>query len=99
MQSRTFFFIIFILSSSLFFLCTYNPYLALNICGSLCKESDLSLNYIQLTSMITSALALIIVVISNYYLQKRILLEKERMATDRLNIDEIHAELEALQHS
>lgn len=49
--------------------------------------------------MITSAFSLIIVVISNYYLQKRILLEKERMATDRLNIDEIHAELEALQHS
>ena len=69
------------------------------MCGSLCEESDLSLNYIQLTSMITSAFALIIVIISNYYLQKRILLEKERRATERLNIDEIHAELEALQHA
>jgi len=61
-------------------------------------EDHLSLNYIQLTSMIASAITLILLIIANHYTQKLILLEKERLATDRLNIESIHAELEALKN-
>lgn len=57
----------------------------------------LSLSYIQLSSMLSSAMALILFVISNYYAQKTILKHKEKVASDRLNIEQIHAELEALK--
>jgi hypothetical protein len=96
MHFRTFFFLLFILASTLFFLSSFQPILTLDICGSMCYDK-LSLNYIQLTSMSMSAIALILLVISNYYGEKRILREKEKLATDRLNIEQIHAELEALK--
>lgn len=61
-------------------------------------DNQLGLSYIQLTSMITSAIALILFIITNHYAQKTILKEKEKIASDRLNIEQIHAELEALKH-
>jgi len=97
MQFRTFFFLLFIISSTIFFFSTYQPALTLSTCGSMCYDK-LSLNYIQLTSMTMSALSLILFVIAKYYGEKRVLREKERLATDRLNIEEIHAELEALKN-
>jgi len=96
MHFRTFFFLLFILASMLFFLTTFQPSFSLSVCGSMCYD-ELSINYIQLTSMSISAIALILFVISNYYEEKRILREKEKLATDRLNIEQIHAELEALR--
>jgi len=59
-------------------------------------EEELTINFIQLSSMITSALSILIFAIANHYTEKKILAEKKRIATDRLNIEEIHAELEAL---
>ena len=96
MYFRTFFFLLFILSSIIFFISSYNTALTLNLCGSMCEES-LSLQYIQLTSMNTTALSLLLFIISNHYTEKKILKEKERLASDRLTIEEIHAELEALK--
>ena len=96
MYIKTFFFLIFIISSAIFFLSSYNPYLTLNLCGSMCEE-ELTINYIQLTSMLTAAFSILIFAIANHYTEKKILAENERIATDRLNIEEIHAELEALQ--
>ena len=96
MYIRTFFFLVFIISSAIFFISTYNPYFALNICGAICQE-ELSVKYIQLTSILTATFSIIIFAISNYYIEKKILAEKERIAAERLNIEEIHAELEALK--
>ena len=96
MQFRTFFFLLFILASMLFFLTTFQPSFSLTLCGSMCYD-ELSINYIQLTSMSMSAITLILFVISNYYGEKRILREKEKLASERLNIEQIHAELEALK--
>ena len=73
-----------------------NPMLTLNLCGSMCQEK-LSLNYIQLTSMFASSISIILFIISNYYAEKNLLKEREKLASDRLNIEEIHAELEALK--
>jgi hypothetical protein len=47
--------------------------------------------------MFASAISLILFVISNYYAQKHLLKEREKLAMDRLNIEQIHAELEALK--
>jgi len=73
-----------------------NPMLTLSLCGSMCQE-ELSLNYIQLTSMFASSISIILFIISNYYAEKNLLKEREKLASDRLNIEEIHAELEALK--
>ena len=96
MYIRTFFFLIFIISSGIFFLSTYNPYFTLNLCGAMCEE-ELSINYIQLISMLTSAFSVIIFAIANYHIEKKLSAERKRIATERLNIEEIHAELEALR--
>jgi len=64
----------------------------------MCQEAPLSLDYIQLTSMTSSALALILFLTSNYFGNRAIMREKERVAKERLNIENIHAELEALRN-
>ncbi len=97
MYYRTFFFLLFILSSLLFFLSTFKPILILDICNSLCHYNELILDYVRLMSMSTSSITLILFVITNYYGEKKLLREKEKLATDRLNIEQIHAELEALK--
>ncbi|CAA6815273.1 MAG: Unknown protein [uncultured Sulfurovum sp.] len=97
MYFRTFFFLLFIVASSVFFLASLQAELTLNICASICYDK-FSINYIQLTSMLTAAIALILFLISNFYAQKILLKEKEKIASDRLNIEQIHAELEALKH-
>lgn len=96
MYFRTFFFLLFIFASTLFFLSSLQPEFILNLCGSMCYEKQ-SLDYIKLTSMISATIALILLVVSNYYTQKKLLEKKEKLARDRLNIEEIHAELEALK--
>jgi len=96
MYFRNFYFLLFIISSIVFFFSTYQPTLTLNACGSLCHDK-LSLSYIQLTSMSMSAISLILFIITNYYTEKKLLEEKEKLENDRLNIEEIHAELEALK--
>ena len=97
MYYRNFFFLFFIMCSALFFFSFYNPNLTLYLCGSTC-ENPLSLNYIQLTSMIASCITFILFVITYYYTLKRTRLEKERIENDRQNIENIHAELEALKN-
>ncbi len=96
MYFRTFFFLLFIITSILFFLTSFNAELTLTLCGSMCHE-ELSLNYIQLTSLFASAISLILWVTTNHYAQKKIKKEKEELERDRLNIEKIHAELEALK--
>jgi len=96
MYFRTFFFLLFIISSIIFFFSSYNTTTTLDLCGPLCSER-VSLQYIQLTSMNMALLSLILLVTSNYYAEKKLLKEKERVASDRLVIEEIHAELEALK--
>jgi len=96
MYLRTFFLLLFIISSGLFFLSSFNPELTLKLCGSMCHHK-LSLEYIHLTSMIMSTIVLVLLVITNHYVQKTLLKEKERMAKERLNIEDIHLELEALK--
>jgi len=98
MQFRTFFFLLFIISSTLFFLTNYFPTLILTTCESLCSNEKISLPFIQLTVMTMSAFSIILFVISNYYEEKKALREKERLETERLNIEKIHAELEALKN-
>ncbi len=95
MYIRTFFFLIFIISSAIFFLSLYNPYLIVHLCGSMYKER-FSINYIQLTSIITATLSVFIFGITNYYTEKKILAERKRIEIERLNIEEIHAELQSL---
>jgi len=97
MSFRTFFFLLFIISSSLFFLSSLNPELTLKLWNSLYHKA-LMLDYIQLTSMSTATISLILFVIANHYAQKSLLRRKEKEARDRLNIESIHAELEALKH-
>jgi hypothetical protein len=97
MYFRTFFFLLFIFTASLFFLSSLNPPFTLNLCGSMCQDVPLSLDYIQLTSMTSSALALILFLTTNHFTNKSIMKEKERIAQERLNIENIHAELEALK--
>ncbi|CAA6816530.1 MAG: Unknown protein [uncultured Sulfurovum sp.] len=96
MYFKTFYFLLFIVSTVLFFLSSLEPQFILNLCGSICHDK-LSLNYIKLTSMSMSAISLVLFVLSNYYGQKKLLREKEKIATDRLNIEQIHAELEAMK--
>lgn len=47
--------------------------------------------------MSTSAISLILFIISNYLTQKKLLERREKAARERLNIEQIHAELEALK--
>jgi uncharacterized membrane protein len=96
MYLRTFFLILFIFASSLFFLSSFHPNLTLNLCGPMCHHT-LSLEYIRLTSMIMSIIVFILLVITNYYTEKALRKEQERIKRDRLNIEDIHAELEALK--
>lgn len=96
MYLRTFLFLLFIISSIIFFLSSYQPEWTLNLCGSMCYH-QLSLDYIRLNSMIMSTLSLTLLVIVNHFVQKRLLEEQKRIARDRLNIENIHAELEALK--
>jgi uncharacterized membrane protein len=96
MYFRTFFFLLFILTSIIFFLSSLSPNLILNLCGSFC-EDECSLNYIQLTSLIASAISIVLYVISSYFSAKYLRLEQERFETERLNIERIHNELEALK--
>jgi len=97
MQFRTFFFLLFVISSTIFFFSTYQPDLTLNAVNSISYTEKLPLIYIKLTSMSMSAISVILYVITNYYEEKRLLREKEKLAKERLNIEEIHAELEALK--
>ena len=47
--------------------------------------------------MLTAAFSILIFAIANHYTEKKILAEKKRIEAERLNIEEIHAELEALK--
>ena len=97
MYFRTFFFLLFIITSIIFFISSYTPNIALNLCNAICNEG-LTLNFIQLTSLIASAISIVSYVISSYFEAKHLRLEKERMETERLNIEKIHNELEALKY-
>jgi len=97
MQFRTFFFLLFIISSIIFFFSTYQPDLTINAFSSIAYTKKLPLIYIQLTSMTMSAISIILFIIANYYEERRLLREREKLAKERLNIEEIHAELEALK--
>lgn len=96
MNLRTFLFILFIVSSLVFFLASYQPEWLLELCDSKCYL-PLNLEYIWMNSLIMSTLSLVLFVIVNHFVQKRLLEEQERIAKDRLNIESIHQELEALK--
>ena len=46
--------------------------------------------------MITSALSVLIFAVTNYSTEKKLYEERKRVEIERQNIEEIHAELEAL---
>ncbi len=96
MYVRPFFFLVFIISSAICFLSSYYPSLTLHLCASIYKEG-LTINFIQLTSMLTAAFSILIFAVGNHYLEKKILAEKERIAAERLNIEAIHSEIKALR--
>jgi hypothetical protein len=86
------------MSSLLFFFTTYQPDLTQNIFHSISYTKNLPLIYIELTSMTMSAISIILFIIANYYEERRLLREREKLAKERLTIEEIHAELEALKN-
>jgi len=96
MYFRTFFFLLFIITSIIFFISSYSPDTVLKLCGSICTE-ELTLNFVKLTSLIASAISIILYVISSYFAIKYMRIERERMENERLNIEKIHNELEALK--
>jgi len=96
MYFRTFFFILFIVTAIFFFLASFNPKLALSLYSSI-SPLQLSIKHIQLTLIVASSISIILYLITNYYTKKSILKEKEKLKRDRLNIEEIHAELEELK--
>ncbi len=95
MYIRTFFFIIFIVSSVVFFISYYNPIFILNICGATCENRP-NINYIEIMSILIATFSILIFAIANYYTEKKILAERKRLEIERQNIEEIHAELQAL---
>jgi len=76
----------------------YKPTYILNLCQSICKEESLPIQQIQLTSIIATLISLILLIISHYYTQKRLAEEQKKIKLDRLNIEQIHQELEALKN-
>ena len=97
MYFRTFFLLLFSISSFLFFFSSFYPENTLTYFSKLHIE-QITLPYIQLTSLVSSIITLILFIISNYYMQKEILKKNEKLATDRLTIDSIHEELERLKN-
>ena len=95
MNFRTFFFLLFIMSSSLFLLLTFYPQIAFSYAHA--YHIPFQLSFIKTVSIITANLALIGFLITNHYANKLKLLKEEKKAKERLNIESIHNELLAMQ--
>ena len=97
MYFRTFFFILFIITATLFLVSSFQPIFTQNI-FSLLWQDKLLLDYIQLSSMFASSISIILFVISSYYAKKRFIIAQKKLKMDRHNIEQIHNELEALKN-
>lgn len=96
MYFRTFFFILFIVTATLFLVSALQPIFIQNILSLLSLKS-IPMNYIQLSSMFASAISIILFVITSYYAKKHFTIAQKKLEMERRNIEQIHNELEALK--
>ncbi len=96
MYFRTFFFILFIATATLFFVSSLQPILIENFLDVLGEDKKL-IPYVRLTSMFASSISLILFLISSYYAKKNLLIAIKKLEAERRNIEQIHNELEALK--
>jgi uncharacterized BrkB/YihY/UPF0761 family membrane protein len=95
MNFRTFFSLLFILSISICFGCTFFPDSITNILQNFNLNNNIK--FIGLTSLIFSILSYLGMVVSFYFASKREKLRLKKLKKDRENIDKIHDELNALR--
>ena len=96
MYFRTFFFILFIITSALFLFASFQGTLLLDWIHLIYKPT-IKIAYIQLPAMFTSAMAIILFIITSYYAKKNLLIAIKKLERERRNIEQIHNELEALK--
>jgi len=97
MPIRTFFSLLFIIAGLLLLLLYFLPEMIINTYTLLFNHHDFSIQFVQILLMVIASLALIGLLVSNYYIQKIQLVRQIKEAENRLNIEIIHAELEALR--
>lgn len=97
MNFRTFFFILFVTSISLCIGSTLIPDSVQNIIYTII-DSNYTINttFLGLLALITAILAYIGLVISTYFGRKQEKIQREKAERDRLNIEAIHAKIQAL---
>lgn len=95
MNFRTFFTLLFIIAISLCLGSTFFPDSVKNILNTVNVTENIQ--FIGLTSLITALFSYIGMIISFYFARKREKSRRQRLKSDRINIDKIHAELESLR--
>lgn len=97
MNFRTFFFILFVSSIAICIGSTFLPDVVQNIIYTFIhKNYTINTTFLGLLSLITAILSYMGLVISTYFGRKREKERRKREEKDRLNIDAIHAEIQAL---
>lgn len=97
MNFRTFFFILFVTSIAICIGSTFAPDAIQNIVYKIVNPNyTINTTFLGLVSLITAILSYIGLFISSYFGRKREKKRREREERDRLNIDAIHAEIQAL---
>ncbi|MBU1667702.1 hypothetical protein KKC13_04730 [bacterium] len=97
MNFRTFFFILFVISIALCIGSTFTPDALQDIIYKVIDTNyTINTTFLGLLSLITAILSYIGLVISTYFGRKREIAQREKEERDRLNIEAIHAEIQAL---
>lgn len=96
MYFRTFFFILFILTATLFLVSSFQPLLIEDFFKIFWQDKRL-VEYIQLSSMFASSISIILFIVTSYYAKKHFIMAQKKLELERKNIEEIHSELEALK--
>ncbi len=95
MNFRTFFTLLFIISISLCLGSTFFPDILKSILNTINITENIK--FIGLMSLIIALFAYIGMVVSFYFARKREKARRQKLKDNRINIDEIHAELESLR--
>lgn len=95
MNFRTFFTLLFIVSTSLCLGSTFFPDIVQNILQSINVTNNIK--FIGLMSLIIALFSYTGMVISFYFAKKREKARRQKLKDDRINIDKIHAELESIK--
>lgn len=95
MNLRTFFTLLFIISISLYLSSTFFPDSVKSILNTVNVTENIK--FIGLTSLIIALFSYMGMVISFYFARKREKARRQKLKDDRINIDEIHAELESIK--